>query len=61
MNANWKVQIPTGRWMAGVNRFRTKKLAMAFMDRWNTVEVNSGKPSLVWHRTSSMGWEGMVS
>lgn len=61
MTRKWKVSIPTGRWMAGVQSFRTKKLALDFMDRWNTVEVNSGNSSLVWHRTSSMGWQGMVS
>ncbi len=59
MTHKWKVSVPTGRWMTGVMWFRTKSLAMKFMDRWNQVEVNSGNKSVVWHRVSSMGWEGM--
>lgn len=46
----WFVKIPTGRWMAGVNWFRTKALAVAFYDRWNQVEVNSGNTSLSFER-----------
>jgi hypothetical protein len=46
----WKVFIPAGRWMAGANSFSTKKRAMEFMDRWNTVEVNSGHFSICWMR-----------
>ena len=36
----WKVQIPTGLWMAGVHTFRTKKLAVAFVQRWQEVDFN---------------------
>jgi hypothetical protein len=46
----WKVQIPTGRWMAGILTFATKAKAENFIDRWNQVEVNTGKSSLTFYR-----------
>lgn len=49
----YQVKIPAGRWMAGVNRFFRVNEALAFMDRWNAVEVNSGNASLCWHRTAN--------
>jgi hypothetical protein len=38
----WKVCIPKGRWMAGVNSFNTKYAAIRFIERWNEVEAKSG-------------------
>lgn len=47
---SWKVHVPTGRWMAGVQSFSTKAKALAFTDRWNQVEVNGGQTSVCWYR-----------
>jgi hypothetical protein len=47
---DWQVCIPAGRWMAGVNHFRNKAKAEAFIRKWNQVEVNSGNSSLCFAR-----------
>ncbi len=52
----WQVRIPHGRWMGGyVHRFSTKAKAIDFIDRWNTVEVNSGNASVMFHRNGRFG------
>jgi len=53
----WKVLIPTGRWMQGVNRFQTKAKAVEFIDRWNQVEVTYGRPSLTFFRSDVKEFE----
>ncbi len=50
MTYQWKVHVPAGRWMAGVQSFATKTKALAFADRWNTVEVNAGASSVCWYQ-----------
>lgn len=40
---SWKVKIPHGRWMAGIQTFKTKRDATSFADRWRQAEVNTGK------------------
>ena len=39
---SWKVKVPAGRWMAGIQTFKTKRAAESFADRWQQVEVNCG-------------------
>jgi hypothetical protein len=31
----WLVKIPSGQWMAGIHRFKTKHAAREFVDKWN--------------------------
>lgn len=37
-NFKWIVQIKAGLFMSGTHRFRTKKEAQAFVDKWNRTE-----------------------
>ncbi len=54
----WTVVLPKGRWMGGqVLRFSTKTRAVAFLDKWNQVEVNTGGNSLTFHRVGPHHFE----
>ncbi len=39
----WKVHIPAGRWMAGVETFSTKRRAMNFIEDWNKIAIKVGE------------------
>jgi hypothetical protein len=43
MIGKWIVQIPAGLFMSGIHRFKTKKLAQEFVDKWNRTPGNAGE------------------
>jgi hypothetical protein len=38
-NFKWLVKVPAGQFMAGVHRFKTKKEAQEFVNKWNRTRV----------------------
>lgn len=53
----WVVKVPAGRWMAGIQRFTTKKQALAFIARWNEVETEAGNEYVEFVRAEGFTFE----
>jgi hypothetical protein len=57
----WKVHVPAGRWMAGVQAFRLKAGATSFMDQYNQTASLNGETLILWEREEGQAFRGRLT